>query len=99
MIRDGDRWADTRVAYGTICTWWGSIYDVGSRSGLPCCPYCGSMLFEMDHERKFIASANKYEKEGHPGYPEMIKWAKGKRCYKSIDALTAAYQQFKETVN
>jgi hypothetical protein len=40
---------DTRIAYGALCVWWSGIEDVGVQpSGVPCCPHCQGVLFQMD---------------------------------------------------
>lgn len=87
---------DTRIAYGARCTWWDDIANVGLTSPgtaghrLPCCPHCGSMLFEMDSAEPWWAGARRYEDDGHPGYVAMIEWAKG-QCFPSMAAMMAAY--------
>jgi alkyl hydroperoxide reductase subunit AhpF len=92
---------DTRVVYGARCFWWGDIQDVGLlkmpgesaiRGDLPCCPHCRSPLFEVDDEATFLAGAEKYEADGHPGYVEFIKWSKG-RCFPSLVAAQQAYER------
>ena len=42
---------DQRVVYGANCTWWDTIDKISkTASGLPCCPRCGSVLFEIENE-------------------------------------------------
>lgn len=87
---------DTRIVYGMRCTWWDGIDKVGltepgaSGHRIPCCPHCGSVLFEMDSEEPWWAGAQRYEKNGHPGYRAMIEWARG-RCFPNMVALELAY--------
>jgi hypothetical protein len=86
---------DKRIVYGASCTWWGSIEDAGSMTTsrgmqLPCCPHCEKPLFEIGSEEMFIAAATTYEKQCHPGYLDMLNWARGK-CFPSIQALKANY--------
>lgn len=88
---------DTRVVYGAGCVWWDSIHNAGSNGGLPSCPYCGSMLFEMESEKKWLGLAQKYEKAGHSGYVDFIKWLKGK-CYPNYDAARSAYKKVQHNV-
>jgi hypothetical protein len=99
-----NRETDTRVAYGTRCFWWGDIQEVGQTPAadlvingrtvrgvaLPCCPRCGSMLFEAENEAAFLAGAQKYEDEGHPGYVAFVLWSKG-QCFPSLVAAQDAY--------
>lgn len=82
---------DTRVAYGAMCTWWGTIYETARHpAGLPCCPKCHGMLFEMPNEPEFLEMASRYEADGHPGYLDMIRWTKG-RCFPTMAEMEAAY--------
>lgn len=81
---------DGRLCYGATCTWFGSIHET-KQAGVPVCPHCGGVLFEMDHEGQWWSGVDKYEAEGHPGYRKMWEWARGK-CFKDMAALTAAFQ-------
>lgn len=82
---------DTRIVYSVHGTWWDSIDKVATNlGGLPCCPHCGSVLFEMDDEAAWFRGADAYEADGHPGYVEMLKWGRGK-CFPDMAALEAAY--------
>lgn len=82
---------DGRYVYGAGCTWNDNISKVATRQGIPCCPHCGSVLFEMDSEEKWWTGAQRYEDAGHPGYVAMMRWAKGK-CFRGMPALIAAYE-------
>lgn len=83
---------DTRIAYGARCTWWGPIQEVGTRPphGLPCCPICHGMLFEEESEAQWLAGAQAYQDDGHPGYLAMVQWLKG-QCFANYDLAAAAY--------
>lgn len=84
---------DTRIVYSVHGTWWDSIGKVGKNaSGLPCCPHCGSVLFEMESEEPWWRGAQKYEDDGHPGYVDMMKWARS-QCFPNMAALEAAYAE------
>ena len=82
---------DMRIVYGVGCCWWESVDKAGSNGGLPCCPHCGSMLFEM-HSPQWWEGAAKHEKDGNPDYLNFIKWLRGK-CFKNIEE---AQQKYKE---
>lgn len=88
--------ADTRIAYGARCTWWDGIANVGltepGRSGhrIPCCPQCGSMLFEMESEEPWWDGVRKHESNGNAGYRLMMEWARGK-CFPNLAALELTY--------
>lgn len=92
---------DTRIAYGACCTWWDSIHEVGEKrppgfkdkfgmGGLPCCPRCGGMLFEMENEAAWFASVDRYENDGNPGYRRFAEWLRDK-CFPTIDQAQIAY--------
>jgi hypothetical protein len=75
---------DTRVVYGAGCVWWGAIGDVAAKpSGLPCCPHCGGMLFEVADEAEWWASARRHaQAQGDPNYPEFLEWLRSAgRCF------------------
>ena len=85
-----------RIVYGARCTWWDSISFVGhtpTRGGhsLPCCPYCGSVLFEVPSLAEFLSGADRYETDGHPGYRKQLEWMRGK-CFQDMAAAEAAYK-------
>lgn len=85
---------DQRIAYGATCSWWDSITEVAATpSGLPCCPHCGGVLFEVEDEAQWWAGVERYEENGHPGYRGMIEWARGK-CFGGppLEAMSRAYE-------
>jgi hypothetical protein len=88
MIQDK---RDTRIAYGARCTWWGGIESVGSHNGLPCCPHCNGVLFEVDSPDRWWRSVDSYEADGHEGYRGFIEWSKGK-CYRNRAEAKKAYE-------
>lgn len=81
---------DTRIAYGARCVWWGSIQKVGNRKGLPCCPECGGVLYEMPNEAAWFEGVDRHD-ERQPGYRKFIEWLRGK-CYPSYGHAKAAYE-------
>lgn len=82
---------DTRIPYGARCTWWDSIDKVGVRQGLPVCPQCGNVLFEVESEEVWFAGVDRYEAQGNSGYRAMVEWSRGK-CFPNHRALQAAYE-------
>lgn len=83
--------SDTRLAYGARCTWFGPIQEVGSvgPSRLPCCPLCGSMLFELPTEAAWWEGVDRFEAEGHPGYRALWEWQREqKKCFSNTRGLT-----------
>jgi hypothetical protein len=66
--------SDTRFTYGVGCSWRGPISKVNTTSrGLPCCPYCGGLLFEMDHESLWYMQIDAFNAK-HPGYGALQTW-------------------------
>lgn len=82
--------SDTRIAYGVFCSWWDSVDKVRKRDGLPCCPHCQSVLFELPNRETWMEGARRYEAEGHPGYVAFVEWARGK-CFPNYTVARAAY--------
>lgn len=74
---------DPRIAYGVSCSWWGTIYEVGSnKAHLPCCPCCGGMLMEMPNEAEWYRGVDNYDKrtKQQGNYRKFIEWLRGK-CF------------------
>lgn len=80
------------IAYGARCTWWDDIDQVAHlENGLPCCPNCHGVLFQQE-EPGWWNNVERHERDGHPGYSERIRWARGK-CFPGMKALEAAWVQ------
>lgn len=87
---------DKRVVTGVGCCWWDDISKVSINTvGLPCCPFCNSVLFEFETEEKFFNGAVEYEKNGHPNYVEQLKWMKGKH-FKSMKEAEESFIKYKK---
>lgn len=86
---------DTRVVCGARCSWWGPIADVGKTpSGLPCCPHCGSVLFEYPTEAEWWAAVERHATEtGDPEYRAFAEWCRG-RCLGWSTTYTEARAMF-----
>ena len=113
--------ADGRFCYGASCTWFGSIHetsstkkhprhqqtiqDVTDKHGLPCCPVCGGMLFEMQDEGEWWEGIDMFETgtypmptaHPHPGYRAMWEWQRAqKTCFfqgaNGLSGLVKAYK-------
>lgn len=76
---------DPRIVYGARCVWWDSISKAGlNRSRLPCCPHCGSVLFEVESELVWWTNVDAYaEREGDADYRAFMEWLRGK-CFASL---------------
>ncbi len=78
------------MAYGVGCCWFDNISKVSQHpSGIPCCPFCGSVLMQAP-TASYWRDAQKYEDDGHPGYVALLKWQQGK-CFKTMAEARAAY--------
>lgn len=81
-----------RVVYGARCTWWGLISEASAKpSGLPCCPHCGGVLFEVPSETEWWAGVDQAERDGRAGYRAFIEWLRG-RCCATFDIAHATYE-------
>jgi hypothetical protein len=92
--------ADPRIVYGARCFWWDSIGQVGTKPGrnglpgLPCCPHCGSVLFEAETEAAWWAGIERAEREMRPGYKALCEWSRG-QCFPSYEAAQLAFDTAK----
>lgn len=97
---------DARLCYGVRCTWFGSIHETASiEGGLPCCPLCHGVLFEIPDEGEWWRGIDEFERgthpnnpRPHPGYRAMWEWQRAqKRCFSlRLDGpagLVAAYRE------
>ena len=96
---------DDRYTYSAGCTWHGPIKSVGLKTKhgphgvvkLPCCPYCGSMLFEVPNPVAWAESMAAHEKMGednkpHPNYVAFMNWLRDcGRCYPDHATAANAY--------
>lgn len=84
---------DTRIVYGAVCSYWGSIYSIAVHpgTGLPVCPHCHRPLCEMDNEQEWMDNAKKHEDGGNPGYLSFILWLKERRCYRTVAEARTDY--------
>jgi len=84
--------ADTRIVYGATCTWWDSIDKAAARpSGLPCCPHCGGVLFQMSDVETWWEQVDAREVgAADPGYRRFVKWLRG-QCFTGYDEARAVF--------
>lgn len=80
--------------YSAGCSWHGPISEVGKTKGeisLPCCPYCGSVLFQTG-EQEWWDGAKKHQEAGHTNYETFLRWTMTKkRCWPSLKEAAKAY--------
>lgn len=86
---------DNRHVYSAGCSWSGPISATARNAGgLPCCPHCGSVLFEINEEA-WKTDIAEHEKK-HPGLQDFLTWSEAQpRCWKSLDAAAADYAKEK----
>lgn len=66
--------------------------DVKVKSpGLPCCPFCKSVLMQYD-EKEWNDGAVKHEQAGATNYVEFLKWKEAQRtCWKTLASAAVAF--------
>lgn len=81
---------ENMIAYGATCSWWDDKNKVATKpSGLPCCPQCGGVLFEIE-ESAWWDGVDSWEEKGVEDYRAVIEWARGK-CFKTRNEMINAY--------
>jgi len=87
---------DQLIVYGANCVWWDAIEKCATKKtpemtgpGLPCCPHCGSVLFQVE-ETTWRRNVAKHEAGGNPGYRALMEWMRGK-CFPTMTAARRAY--------
>lgn len=84
---------DPRIVYSARCSWWDSIDKTAkTSSGLPCCPNCHSVLFEIENIEAWWTAVDHFEKSSHKGYRKFVEWLRGK-CYTSMEAALTIYKK------
>lgn len=86
------------MVYGAMCTWWDYIENAGTKdSGLPCCPRCGSVLFQ-EYADKWFENVRKYAEElKDPDYERFVRWNQGK-CFPTVKRARVFYDKEKPRV-
>lgn len=83
---------DSRIAYGANCVWWDSIDKVANKHGLPVCPQCSGVLFEIESIEEWNRGVDHFEKNNpSPGYRKFVDWLRGK-CFRTQDLAMNAYR-------
>jgi hypothetical protein len=86
---------DQRIVYGARCMWWGPIQEVDKLpSGLPCCPHCKGVLFEVPNEREWWATVDAHESIGNVGYRGFVEWLRDHHFF-NIEEARQAYEEAK----
>lgn len=83
--------SDKRIVYGVGCCWWDKIDKASCKDELPCCPHCGSLLFEMD-SKEWRQQIKEYaQKNNDLDYINFIHWLQGK-CFKTYPDAKIAFK-------
>ena len=79
------------IVYGANCIWWDSIEKcaVYVSNRLPCCPFCGGVLFQME-DNEWFNSIENYDRS-HSGYSDFMRWQRGK-CFKTYEEGVRNYE-------
>lgn len=82
---------DQLAVYGAHCVWWDTI-DKTARtpSGLPCCPHCGSVLFQQPLD-EWWKGVDKHKDDRVSNYRDFIEWLRGK-CFPNIVSAIKEYK-------
>ncbi len=86
--------------YSAACSWHGPIENVGktkTEPSIPCCPYCGMVLFQQEEE-VWWAGALRHQENGHTNYEKFLRWSQEQpKCWPTLKEAAEAYK--KETKN
>ncbi len=86
---------EQQIWYG-LCTYWTDDWDALTPSpenkGIPTCPECGSVGFQMTRQ-EWNEGVAKYEADDNPGYTQFINDVKGNCLGKTT--LLEAWEQKK----
>ena len=78
------------AVYGACCKWWDTIDKTArTESGLPCCPNCGGVLFQLPLD-EWWKDVDRYEANGNPGYRKFVEWWQGK-CFPTMEVARLKY--------
>jgi hypothetical protein len=87
---------EQQIWYG-LCTYWTDDWDAlkptPENKGIPSCPECGSVGFQMTRQ-EWNEGVAKYEADGNPGYTHFINNVKGNCMGKTT--LLEAWERQKE---
>lgn len=96
--------------YSANCSWHGPIAEVGKTTArrepliikgikvpdmsLPCCPFCGSVLFQVDSVATWNNGALEHERKGHANYVEFLNWTRQQsRCWPSLRDASKTFEE------
>jgi hypothetical protein len=91
---------DRRFCYGATCSWFGPIGETKTTpAGLPGCPHCGGVLFEIANDAAWWEGVDAYEKDKpYPGYRRMWEWQwAAKRCFTLRNGIADLEKAYKES--
>lgn len=66
---------DRRYVYGALCTWHGPMSAVikSPINGLPACPHCNGLLFELDSKEQWLEPIKRVDTQVE-GYATFMEW-------------------------
>lgn len=71
--------------YGTRCSYHAPKDKLPLTGGLPVCPHCRNVLFEMPQAEWNSSTLQYAETVCDPGYIDFIKWSENRECIPLID--------------
>lgn len=82
---------ESRVVFGASCCWWNRIEAAAqTETGLPCCPHCGGMLYELGEDSWWRFARQHGEEARDERYLAFLEWLRG-RCFLNVDLARAAF--------
>lgn len=90
------------IAYGARCSWYDDKANAatldGTPTGLPCCPHCRGVLFEIERHAWDLGVRERRAFESfadRDDYPDLVTWAHG-RCFTTPIAMLAGWLEHLE---
>lgn len=81
--------------WAASCAWSGPIERTAqlAGSGIPCCPYCYSVLLQGD-EDDWWRRAAEWDANGHTNYVEFLTWKESRgRCWETLKLAAADFEK------
>ena len=74
-----------RIGFGAACCWWDEIEAAAPTvTGIPCCPHCGGVLYELESDSWWLFARKHAEEAKDSRYLAFVEWIRG-RCFPNVD--------------
>jgi len=88
----------SRVVFGAACCWWDRLEAAAQRdTGLPCCPHCGGLLYELEQDSWWSFARQHAEEARDERYLAFLEWLQG-RCFPHVDFARRAFDDLTRAV-